>query len=141
MSNNSEITVDACSVKVMRSFDYCHFEVCLTATRVFDTMPPAAIDELRKTAARLADKAVEQYKVAKANAELAVNDSRKLERLQDDAREIEAKPEKERTPGEQARLKAIQDLRFARHRYDYEDDFEEEEEWRPEIPEADDAIF
>lgn len=55
------------SVKVMRSHDYCHFEVSLG----YDA--PATleqIDALRKEAARLADKAVEQYKIAKRAASL-----------------------------------------------------------------------
>ena len=140
------IPINSISVKVMRSHDYCHFEVCLSHqfhehNQYGGGFSSAEIDELRKKAARLADKAVEQYQIAKANAELLVQDGRTLERLQDDAREIEQKPEAERTPQEKAKLKVIQDLRFERRRYDYEDEWEDEEAWEPAIPETDDAIF
>jgi hypothetical protein len=54
-----EIKIEFGSVKVMRSHDYCHFEVVLTSS---EANTPQLVDELRKTAARLADKAVEQYK-------------------------------------------------------------------------------
>ena len=55
------------SVKILRSFDYCHFEVNLSATvgAVSDAQVIAETDELRKTAARLADKAVKQYRQRK----------------------------------------------------------------------------
>jgi hypothetical protein len=104
-------------------------------------MDLSAVDELRKTAARLADKAVEQYKVAKKNAELATYDERTMLRLQDEANEIEGKPEQQRTPEEQAKLKAIRDLAFARRRYDYQDDWEEEEQWEPDMDGVEDVAF
>lgn len=138
------IPINSVSVKVMRSHDYCHFEVVLTHQAQGINYPgftAVEVDDLRKTAARLADKAVEQYKIAKDNAQQIIYDERKLSSLNDEAREIEQKPESERTPQEQAKLKAIKDLRFSRHRYDYEDDFQEEPEWEPEIPETDDAVF
>jgi hypothetical protein len=70
------ITISVASVKVMRSHDYCHFEVALSATIDDGLERPVQVDELRKTAARLADKAVEQYKVAKLNAERLEQDER-----------------------------------------------------------------
>ncbi len=54
------------SVKVMRSYDYCHFEVALSTQ--CSTM--GGIDDLRKDAARLVDKAVAQYITAKEAAEV-----------------------------------------------------------------------
>ena len=53
------------SVKVMRSHDYCHFEVCLSSSSA-NTLE--LVDELRKQAARLADKAVKQYQQSKRAA-------------------------------------------------------------------------
>lgn len=129
--------VENVSVKVMRSHDYCHFEVCFSA--IVESLYQA--NELRREAARLADKAVEEYKLAKENAQLCEYDKRKLEILLEDARRIEKKAEADRTPTEKARLKAIQDLTFKRQRYDYQDDWKEEEEWEPVIPEDDDAQF
>jgi hypothetical protein len=46
------------SVKVMRSYDYCHFEVCLSLDK---EMTLGEINNMRKDAARLADEAVRQY--------------------------------------------------------------------------------
>lgn len=111
------------SVKVMRSYDYCHFEIQLAST---EASTPEAVDALRKQAARLADKAVEQYQVAKRNAELCAQDACALDRLKREAADIAVKPEEACSPREKARLKAWQDHQhFQRRRYNYEDDFEE----------------
>jgi hypothetical protein len=105
------------SVKVMRSYDYCHFEVCLSSS---EATTPEGVDELRKAAARLADKAVHQYQVAKDAMKRGDMMAEKW-RL-NDALE---KPEGERTPAEKAVIKFHQDENFARRfRYDYDDDFE-----------------
>jgi hypothetical protein len=49
------------SARVMRSYDYCHFEIVLG-----DECPTLdAVDDLRKQAAILVDEAVRQYKIAK----------------------------------------------------------------------------
>lgn len=57
--------IEMASVKVMRSHDYCHFEVSLTSS---EANKPEEVDALRKVAARLTDKAVRQYQIAKINA-------------------------------------------------------------------------
>jgi len=110
-------TITSASVKVMRSYDYCHFEVCLASN---DATTPEAIDELRKTAARLADKAVAQYKTAKE----AINNLEAMEatwRL-DQARKT---PPHERTAEERAVIKFYADASFAaRFHYDYQDDWQ-----------------
>jgi len=122
------MNIESASVKVMRSYDYCHFEVSLSSSTAAS---PESVDELRKTAARLADKAVEQYKLAKENAEQMEYDRRGLARLQEMQTRILKKPESEHTPQEKAVLKAISDrIHHARLRYDYQDDFEEEEPWQ-----------
>jgi hypothetical protein len=120
------------SVKVMRSYDYCHFEVCLSsdAANCAD-----AVDALRKEAALLADKAVEQYKIAKENAQLAENDKLRLETLRYRHEPVLAKPEGERTPEDKAIIKTIEDRAHRnRPRYNYEDHWEE-----PEYPEDDES--
>ncbi len=115
--------IEVGSVKVMRSHDYCHFEVCLSSSAA---NTPELVDELRKTAARLADKAVEQYKVAKRHANLIESESYDREFQREEAGRIEAMPETERTPQEQANLKAYKDKVWADSReYDYEDDWQE----------------
>lgn len=110
-------SINSASVKVMRSHDYCHFEVCLSSSDV-DT--PEKVDALRKEAARLADKAVEQYQTAKAAEYTADNISQKWRLNQ-----AMATPENERTPAEKAVIKYHSDAGFrARFDYDYQDDYE-----------------
>ena len=109
----------------MRSHDYCHFEVNLAIDLAGyrHEEQHECIDDLRKEAARLADKAVEQYKVAKlalARKE-TIADTYSLAR----AREM---PESERTPLDKARIKYADDKEFAaRFNYDYEDGYDEDE--------------
>lgn len=105
------------SVKVMRSYDYCHFEVNLGST---EPVTLADADAMRKEAARLADKAVEQYKVAKSAAERrsSIAEAWKL---------IQAKnvPEGERTPEAKAVIKYHSDAAFrSQFDYDYDDGWE-----------------
>jgi hypothetical protein len=109
--------IEAASVKVMRSYDYCHFEVTLSSTQVEST---ADVDALRKEAARLADKAVSQYKIAKAaHARYeAIREPWRLERAL-------KTPEGERDPEEKAVIKYHQDAAFAaRFDYDYQDEWD-----------------
>lgn len=120
-----KIQFDTASVKVMRSFDYCHFEVALSATmEPGDPHQVATVDELRKTAMRLADKAVAQYQIAKRRAERKSNLEQSYDAVK--AATVRAKAEGDRTPNEMAELKAYEDRMFAASRnYDYEDDWEE----------------
>lgn len=114
------------SVKVMRSFDYCHFEVILGSTEPIDL---AGVDAMRKEAARLADKAVRQYRVAKVNAAKLVSEKQNRAYLIRDIERIESIDEGERTVSEQAKLKAYSDQQWeASHHYDYDDDWPEEDE-------------
>lgn len=116
MENKTEPTISGASVKVMRSHDYCHFEVTLSST---DANTPEAVDALRKQAARLVDKAVAQYQTAKAACadKRDISESWRLERAQ-------RTPEGERTPDERAVIKYHRDAAFrARFSYDYEDDW------------------
>jgi hypothetical protein len=50
------------SAKVMRSYDYCHFEITLGSDELMNL---DQVDDLRKHAAVLVDEAVRQYKKAK----------------------------------------------------------------------------
>jgi endonuclease YncB( thermonuclease family) len=112
------------SVKVMRSYDYCHFEVNLGSTEPIDL---AGIDAMRKAAARLADKAVAQYKVAKANAQRLLSERNSRESLVRRMDWIRERPEGERSVNEQAELKAFDDAEYEASRpYNYEDDWEDD---------------
>ena len=117
-------TMDSASVKVMRSYDYCHFEIALGVNDLAITLDD--VDELRKSAQRLADKAVAQYRIAKQQAEDRLANTYEVARLRDRARIIrENYPRSEWTPDQQAEVKAAEDAEFrASHEYDYEDDWE-----------------
>ena len=109
------------SVKVMRSYDYCHFEICLGTD---ENITLKEVDDLRKEAMRLVDKAVEQYKMAKKVREY--RDNNYYKELEKHAQEIiDTIPESERTPEHKAILKELSDhLHRMRRPYDYEDDWE-----------------
>lgn len=120
--------IETVSVKVMRSFDYCHFEVALTASQVQE---PEDVDQLRKSCARLVDKAVDQYKIAKHNFELMMDDAAILERMEARAKQLSAIPEDQHTPRDKAILKALEDRTHKiRSRYDYQDDYDEADPFR-----------
>lgn len=126
-----EVTVDfveECSVRVMRSHDYCHFEVVLGYVHEpGQRILLSAVDDLRKVAARLVDKAVEQYKVKKIDLYRQENNAQYRDSARPEAQRIEAKPETDRTPEEQALLKRYRDAVFEASRgYDYRDDWEEQ---------------
>lgn len=121
------IRIDMASVKVMRSYDYCHFEISLTSS-IFDGETPLAkqVDDLRKEAARLADKAIEQYKIAKQWASRSLHETNeKHKRLSELSERIMETPEEERTPEEKAIIKACADDAYAMRRYDYQDDWDQ----------------
>jgi hypothetical protein len=128
------------SVKVMRSYDYCHFEVCLGND---DDMTLEQIDAMRKEAMRLADKAVEQYKVAKEDRSSIDGVEYRIERLAFEANQIKAKPESEWTPEEKAKVKRYENAVHwlnKRARYDYEDDYDMPE-YDVDIEDNDDLSF
>lgn len=113
------------SVKVMRSYDYCHFEICIGSD---DAKSDADIDKLRKRAARLADKAVEQYKVAKNVEGSKLSRSGEYERLKREVSDIERLPDGDRTPNQVAKVKLLADRNWNEYingRYDYQDDWDE----------------
>jgi hypothetical protein len=123
METKPMITVT--SVKVMRSYDYCHFEISLGMSGDSESIPLDAVDRLRKDAARLADKAVEQYKVAKEHASLVEQDVIGFNNLKYAAERAELTPEEQRTPQQKEAVKALNNYNFQRERYDYEDDWKE----------------
>lgn len=122
----SELTIESASVKVMRNHDYCHFEVCLSSS---SANTPELVDELRKKAARLADKAVAQYRIAKANTYRLLSENQRRQYVVDKAKLIREKPERDRTARDQAELKAFDDAAWEASRpYDYEDDWNDDQD-------------
>lgn len=117
------------SEKVMRSYDYCHFEsgAIVEIDEILDAKTrEIASDSLRKEVARLADKAVLQYKKMKAHEEF--QSSHRFRQLESAAEDIRQKvPESERTPEHKAILKKYDDAcHMMRRQYDYQDDFEDD---------------
>ena len=111
------------SVKIMRSYDYCHFEVCLGTE---DNISLDDVDKMRKEAMRLVDKAVLQYQTAKRIRDFAVSNDWDYRQLQKRAQEIKANsPESEWTPEQKAMVKDYENMTFRMNlAYDYEDNWE-----------------
>lgn len=109
------------NIKVMNSYDYCHFEIALSV----DDVTLADVDNLRKDAQRLVDKAIEQYKIAKRVAAIDHTPSQELQRK---AKAIKENfPQSEWTPEQKAFIKEFEDRSFrASQSYDYEDDWEDD---------------
>lgn len=120
------IPINSASVRVMRSFDYSHFEITLGCSSDEQGNPvsllPEDIDQLRKNAARLADKAVAQYKVSKQAHQA---DESSWNSMRYSAEQANKTPESERTPEEKAAIKALADARFEQRHYDYQDDWDD----------------
>lgn len=111
------------SVKVMLSYDYCHFEVVLGCDREIST---SEVDAMRKDAQRLADKAVEQYRVAKAEESrlrradaIMLDLSTKVKAIKENI------PKSEWDAEQKATVKAYEDAEFrVTQLYDYQDDWD-----------------
>ncbi len=122
MSEDAIVATDA-RVKVMRSYDYCHFEISLGTDQPVTNKD---VDDLRKEAQRLADKAVEQYKIAKSDALWQASSIDELRRLKLDVKVIKENfPKSEWTPEQKAKVKALEDTIFRQSQpYDYQDDWD-----------------
>ena len=106
------------SVKIMLSYDYCHFEVALSSD---ENMTLQQVNELRKDAQRLTDEAVRQYKEKKRRAETDWEWSHR--QVLESAEKIRQRPISEWTPGDKAIMKLLDDATWAAQRdYDYDDD-------------------
>lgn len=127
---NGERTITAASVKVMRSYDYCHFEVCLSEC---DAINLNAVDDLRKDAMRLVDKAVDQYKKAKSAESSRLSHYSDAQRLETKVKAIKENfPESEWTPEQKATVKMYDDHCFCANRYyDYQDEWEDDSDDMP----------
>ena len=105
------------SVKVMRSYDYNHFEVSLSSDEKLSLIE---VEDMRKNAARLVDRAIDQYKVMKRK-ETFLNSQSKAA-LENRVKRIKENfPKSEWTPEHKAEIKKLEDYEFA-ERFDYDDD-------------------
>ncbi len=107
------------SVKVMNSYNYCHFEVCLGTD---EDLSIEQVDDLRKAAQRLVDKAVDQYKVAQNRIPYQYG---RYQALEKEVKIIkENYPMSEWTPEQKAKVKKLADFRFYDYQNDWEDDWD-----------------
>lgn len=116
--------VKSASVKVMLSYDYSHFETSMSIEND-SGLSVQDIDEARKQCQRLADKAVGQYKSAKANAAQRTDGEYKIKNFIHECEAIKQKNEQDRTLKEIAMLKQYEDENWRDsfyERYDYDDD-------------------
>lgn len=97
------------SVKVMRSYDHCHFEVVLGTDEPHDL---DGVNEMRKRAALLADEAVRQYQVAKKKEASRSDKQWQVEQFLDSVKRIQEKPETELTPAEAAVMRSHADRSY-----------------------------
>ena len=109
-------------VKVLRSYDYNHFEFCIP---VAEDATIKERNEARKDAERLANEAVRQYKKAKEMAVKRESSQFQIDNFINAVKRIHIKPTGERTVDELAMLKQYDDetwLSKLEYQYDYEDD-------------------
>ncbi len=109
-------------VKVLRSYDYNHFEFCIP---VVEDATVKERNEARKDAERLADEAVRQYCKSKQMAIKRCASESDKRIFMATISTIKAKPAGERTVDELAMLKLFEDDNWQSqfdYLYDYEDD-------------------
>lgn len=116
--------IKTASVKVMLSYDYSHFEASMSLENE-DGIELQEVDNARKMCQRLADKAVGQYKQAKASASRRSDGEYKMANFESQCKKIQAKDEGDRTINEVAMLKQYENEKWQEQfedRYDYDDD-------------------
>ena len=125
-----ETKIKSASVKIMLSYDYSHFETCMSLENE-EGVSKDEIDNARKDCQRLCDKAVKQYKIAKEMAAKRNDGEYKMRNFEEQCRSIALKAEGDRTIKEIAMLKRYQDENWQAqfdYDYDYEDDYQEEQQ-------------
>lgn len=98
------------SVKVMRSYDYCHFEVCLSTDELLEVKE---INSMRIQAAKLVDKSIADYQAFKNHETKMLNNKYDREQARRKAMSIkENYPKSEWTPEQMATVKAYEDFEW-----------------------------
>lgn len=110
------------SVKVMRSYDYCHFEVCLGTD---EKISIEQVNDMRKKAALLVDEAVRQYKMAMEKERDRDRRERQTREFLEKVEFLKKKPQTELSPEQAAILRSYEDQEFWKQFH--EDDFLYEE--------------
>lgn len=117
------------SVKVMLSYDSCHFETSMQIENE-EGLSLKDIDEARKNCNRLANKAVSQYKLFKEMTAKRSNSEYEKIQFEANCKKILVKPEDDRTVKEIAMLKQYEDENWQKQ-FDRDYDFEDDEDNLP----------
>ena len=106
------------SVKIMKSYDYSHFEFTLSSD---EDMTIEEIDEMGKEAQRQCDQQIRRYKVKKKCIGFVDNSPSEVRELERRVEIIkDGISESEYTPEHKAIIKALDDLRY---RIDFADKY------------------
>lgn len=109
------------SVKIMRSYDYNHFEVSLSTDELIDEKE---VNSLRVKAAKLVDHAIEQYKKKKNTEAYSANNTYLRGELERKVKAIKENfPQSEWTPEQIAVVKQLSDLEF-NDRFEYDEEYQ-----------------
>ena len=122
-----ETKIKSASVKIMLSYDYSHFETCMSLENE-EGVSQQDIDNARKDCQRLCDKAVKQYKIAKEMASMRQDAEYRMHNFEEECKRIAKKPEQDRTVKEVGMLKQYEQEKWREqfeYDYDYEDDYED----------------
>ncbi|MFI5404872.1 MAG: hypothetical protein ACHQ1D_00015 [Nitrososphaerales archaeon] len=127
MSNTTKIK--SASVKVMLSYNYCHFESSMSLEND-EGVSLKEIDEARKNCQRLSDKAIEQYKKHAEQIAKRTNSNYDKEKFESDCKKIKCKCEQDRTIKEIAMLKTYENDQWQKQ-FDYDYDYEDDDNYDP----------
>lgn len=119
-------TIKSASVKVMLSYDYNHFESCMSVENE-DGLTMKDIDDARKNCQRLCDKAIIQYKAAKSAEQNKMRSQMEKEQFERKVERIKMKSYGERTVDELAIIKAYEDENWIKQ-FDYDYDYDEHDD-------------
>ena len=115
------------SVKVMQSYDYCHFETSISLEND-EGIGLDEINEARKRCQRLTDEAIRQFKKAKEMAAKRNDGLFQMQNFESEIKRIKGKEEHDRTMKEIGMLKEFEDQKW-RDKFRFEYDYEDEEEY------------
>lgn len=118
-----ETKITSASVKVMQSYNYCHFEVSM-AVENENGLSNLDIDNARKDCQRLTDKAVLQYQQAKRFESKRASLQSEKSILEREVSQIKQQPENTWSVTDKAKVKALADHNWDLQ-FDYEDDWDE----------------
>lgn len=120
-------TIKSASVKVMLSYDYCHFESSMTLENE-EGVSAKEVDDARKTCQRLAYKAAGQYRTAKEMAARRSDGKYQMQNFQQECEKIKKKDEHDRTLKEIGMLKQYENENW-QAQFDYEYDYDDDENY------------